>query len=212
MSITSDADIQFFQFVVANQASYVTRDGRLVIDDPEIRRKLIKAIASYTAIDRKGCTPPDSVTWTDYGNNEEFLAQAVVMTPNSSLSIPNALKQRASRGLLPEHRDDRMATRPAWRAVSDRRHRRVRRGLQGRAQRRPRQGVRPLPRRRGLARALSRLFGGALPAGDVEAARAAVLARPERPASDGIGDADELAIAAPEYAYAAIRATGGTSW
>ena len=48
---------------------------------------------------------------------------------------------------------------------------------------------------RGLARPLSRLFGRALPAGDVEAARAAVLARPERPASDGVGDADELAAA-----------------
>ncbi len=93
MSIASDTDIQFLQFVVANQASYVTRDGRLVIDDPEIRRKLIKAIASYTAIARKGCTPPDSVTWTDYGNNEKFLTQAVVMATNVSLSIPNALKR-----------------------------------------------------------------------------------------------------------------------
>jgi multiple sugar transport system substrate-binding protein len=33
------------------------------------------------------------VTWADIGNNERFLAQAVVMTPNLSLSIPNALKR-----------------------------------------------------------------------------------------------------------------------
>ena len=45
----------------AYDADYVTRDGRLVIDDPEVRRRLIKAIDSYTAIYRKGCTPPDSV-------------------------------------------------------------------------------------------------------------------------------------------------------
>ena len=45
-------------------------DGRLVIDDPEVRRRLIKAIDSYTAIYRKGCTPPDSVDWDSYGNNE----------------------------------------------------------------------------------------------------------------------------------------------
>ena len=38
-------------------------------DDPEVRRRLINAIASYTAIYRKGCTPPDSVTWDGYGNN-----------------------------------------------------------------------------------------------------------------------------------------------
>ena len=92
MSITSDTDIQFLQFVVASQASYVTEDGQLVIDNPEIRRKLIQAMDSYTAIYRKGCTPPDSVTWTDYGNNASFLARAVVMTANVSLSIPNALK------------------------------------------------------------------------------------------------------------------------
>ena len=49
--------------MTAYDADYVTRDGRLVIDDPEIRRRLIKAIDSYTAIYRKGCTPPDSVTW-----------------------------------------------------------------------------------------------------------------------------------------------------
>ena len=88
-----DTDLEFFQFVAANNASYVTRDGQLVIDDPEIRRQLIKAVNGYTAIYRKGCTPPDSVSWpTGYDNNREFLAQAVVMTANVSLSIPNELK------------------------------------------------------------------------------------------------------------------------
>jgi multiple sugar transport system substrate-binding protein len=41
---------------------------------------------------RKGCTPPDSLTWGNPGNNAQFHAQAVVMTPNETLSIPNALK------------------------------------------------------------------------------------------------------------------------
>ena len=70
-----------------------TRDGRLVIDDPEIRRRLVKAIDGYTAIYRKGCTPPDRSTWANVGNNKAFLAQTVVMTPNTTLSIPNALKR-----------------------------------------------------------------------------------------------------------------------
>ena len=72
--------------------NYVMPDGRLVIDQPEIRRALITALDSYTAIYRKGCTPPDSATWGDSGNNKAFLAQSVVMTSNLSLSIPNALK------------------------------------------------------------------------------------------------------------------------
>jgi multiple sugar transport system substrate-binding protein len=93
MSITSvDTATQFLQFVRAYEANYVTRDGRLVIDDPEVQRRLIKAIDSYTAIYREGCTPPDSLTWGTYDNNAQFLARTIVMTMNSTLSIPNALK------------------------------------------------------------------------------------------------------------------------
>jgi multiple sugar transport system substrate-binding protein len=83
---------QFFQFVVAYEADYVAPDGKFVIDDPEVRRKLVTAIASYTNVYRKGCTPPDSVVWDAYGNNKAFLAQNVVMSPNFSLSIVNALR------------------------------------------------------------------------------------------------------------------------
>ena len=88
----SDTAFQFFQFVFAYDADYVRRDGKLVIDDPEIRRRLVRAIESYTAVYREGCTPPDSVMWDDRGNNRAFLAQTVVMTTNNTLSIPNALK------------------------------------------------------------------------------------------------------------------------
>jgi len=89
-----DTDLQFFQFVAAYDAHYVSRNGRLLIDDSEIRQRLVQAIDSYTAISRKGCTPPDSVTWdSGAGNNKAFHDQSVVMTPNVSLSIPNALKR-----------------------------------------------------------------------------------------------------------------------
>ena len=94
----NDTTHAFQQFMSAYRADYVTRDGRLVIDDPEIRRQLVKAVDSYTAIYRKDCTPPGSLTWADADNNKSFLAQAIVMTPNETLSIPNALKH--------EHPDD----------------------------------------------------------------------------------------------------------
>ena len=45
MSATSvDTANGFWQFIHAYEADYVTRDGRLVIDDPEIRRRLIKSV------------------------------------------------------------------------------------------------------------------------------------------------------------------------
>jgi multiple sugar transport system substrate-binding protein len=83
---------QLEQFTYAYEAEWVTHEGRLVIDDPEVRQRLIKALDSYTAIYRKGCTPPDSITWANVDNNEQFHAQAVAMTLNHTLSIVNALK------------------------------------------------------------------------------------------------------------------------
>ena len=55
----ADTMDQFFQFVAASDADYVTRGGKLVIDDPEIRQRLVRAMDSYTAVYRKGCTPPE---------------------------------------------------------------------------------------------------------------------------------------------------------
>ena len=45
------------QFMDAYEAYYVTDDGRLVIDDPEVRRRLIKAVDSYTADVPQGLHP-----------------------------------------------------------------------------------------------------------------------------------------------------------
>jgi multiple sugar transport system substrate-binding protein len=94
MGVGVDTLNGFLQFMAADNAQYVTRDGRLVIDDQDIRRKLISVVDRYTAIYRKGCTPPDSVSWsTGDRNNKAFLAHNVVMTENESLSIPNALRR-----------------------------------------------------------------------------------------------------------------------
>jgi multiple sugar transport system substrate-binding protein len=87
-----DTDAEFREFVQAYGADYVTRDGQLVIDEPEVRAKLVEAIDGYTGLYRKGCTPPEAAEWDNRGNNKAFLEQRVVMTPNPSLSIPGALR------------------------------------------------------------------------------------------------------------------------
>jgi multiple sugar transport system substrate-binding protein len=102
LSVSTEPDDtvdQFFQFVAAFDADYVTADGKLVIDHPDVRRRLIKALDSYTAVYRKSCSPPDAANWHySNDNNKAFVAQSVVMTPNYSLSTINALKN--------ERRDD----------------------------------------------------------------------------------------------------------
>ena len=92
MSVSNDAHTHFQQFLAAYGADYVTRQGRLVIDEPQVRDRLIRALDDYTTLYRKGCVPPDAVAWDGGGNNQAFLDQRVVMTPNGTLSVPNAIK------------------------------------------------------------------------------------------------------------------------
>jgi multiple sugar transport system substrate-binding protein len=110
MSVDSaDMANGLWQFMDAYEAWYVTDDGRLVIDDPEVRRRLIQAIDSHTAIYRKGCTPPDSITWGNFDNNQQFLAQNTVMTLNVTLSIPNELRATRPDDYYDKRRDHRLA-------------------------------------------------------------------------------------------------------
>ena len=58
MSPTSDATDQVLQFQLAYDAPWFTPDGSLQVDDPSVRAGMVKALTDYTAIWRKGCTPP----------------------------------------------------------------------------------------------------------------------------------------------------------
>jgi multiple sugar transport system substrate-binding protein len=89
---TIDTEFELTQFQLAYQASWLGRDRRVRVDDPEVRAGMIRAMTAYTRIWRQGCTPPASVTWTNISNNKAFLAQTVVMTANPTLSIPAALR------------------------------------------------------------------------------------------------------------------------
>jgi multiple sugar transport system substrate-binding protein len=84
MSVAAPIDTGFelTQFQLAYQASWLSRDRRVQIDDPKVREGMVKAMSAYTGIWRKGCIPPDAVDWDGGGNNKAFLAQTVVMTVN----------------------------------------------------------------------------------------------------------------------------------
>jgi multiple sugar transport system substrate-binding protein len=92
MSTALDTQDEVVQFQLGYQASWIGRDRRLRIDDPAVRAGMIKALDDYTAVWRKGCTPPGSTSWGNIDNNKAFLAQSVVLTTNPTLSIPSALR------------------------------------------------------------------------------------------------------------------------
>jgi multiple sugar transport system substrate-binding protein len=89
----ADTRIAYIQFQLAYGTPWASDDGRLQIEDPAVRAGMIEALDNYTAIWRKGCTPPDSVDWTSRGNNEAFVKQRVLMTINNTLSATNLLKE-----------------------------------------------------------------------------------------------------------------------
>jgi multiple sugar transport system substrate-binding protein len=91
-SEAGDTQRNLSQFVFAYTEAWPTPTGPRLLHDPAARAALVKGLEAYTAIYKKGCTPPDAVDWTNRDNNEAFLKQRVVMTINNTLSIPSALK------------------------------------------------------------------------------------------------------------------------
>jgi multiple sugar transport system substrate-binding protein len=87
-----DTHDQLVQFQLAYEAPWFGHDSRPQIEDPAVRMGIVKALKDYIAIWRQGCTPPDAVSWTNRDNNKAFLTQTVVMTLNTTLSIPGALR------------------------------------------------------------------------------------------------------------------------
>jgi multiple sugar transport system substrate-binding protein len=92
-STATDTLDQLVQFQLAYGTPWIDRERHLQVDDPKLREGMVRALDAYAVIWRKGCTPPESVSWNNVDNNTAFLAQTVVMTPNTSLLIPGALKR-----------------------------------------------------------------------------------------------------------------------
>ncbi len=93
MSIDAeDAETELGQFALAYTPRWPPPAGWNLAEEPATRAILIHAIERYTAIYKSGCTPSDAVNWTNRDNNQAFLEQRVVMTPNPTLAIPNQLR------------------------------------------------------------------------------------------------------------------------
>ena len=132
---------------------------------PEIRHRLIEAIDGYTAIYRKGCTPPGLVTGA-------IRQQQAVPGPGGRhdaerYALDSQRAQGAS-GRTTTTRTPRRSNGPGPTASRSPSNRLSSRQVFKAGGHVARQGVRPLPGGRGLARALSRLLRRAYPAADVK--------------------------------------------
>ncbi len=84
----TDTFLGFEEFLEAYDVQVVDNSGKLVLDNPANREKIVKALKKYTDFYMDGYVPPKATEWTDSGNNISFLESQSVMTVNSTLSIP----------------------------------------------------------------------------------------------------------------------------
>ncbi len=83
----------FEQILEAYDVKIVSPTGELLIDKPETRQGIIKVLEWYKNFYQEGYIPPTALTWLNPGNNRSLLNREILMTPNSSLSIPVAVRQ-----------------------------------------------------------------------------------------------------------------------
>ncbi|MGE0749301.1 MAG: ABC transporter substrate-binding protein [Variibacter sp.] len=84
---STDSFQSFYTFMDAYNVKLVDDDGKLLVDDPNVKKGLVSALKDYTDVYVKGCTPPSSTTWKDPDNNVAFHNKTTVMTHNFTISI-----------------------------------------------------------------------------------------------------------------------------
>jgi multiple sugar transport system substrate-binding protein len=84
---SSDSFYSFLTFADAYNVKMVNDSGKLLVDDPTVRKGLIDAMTDYIRPYQEGCTPPSSTSWKDPDNNVAFHNKTTVMTHNATISI-----------------------------------------------------------------------------------------------------------------------------
>ena len=84
---SSDSFYSYLTFMDAYNVQLVDDNGKLRVDNPQVRQGLIDSMKDYTQIYVRGCTPPSSTAWKDPDNNVAFHNKTTAMTHNATISI-----------------------------------------------------------------------------------------------------------------------------
>jgi multiple sugar transport system substrate-binding protein len=88
----ADPNSTFNYFLIAyGGQNIVTRDGKLHLDDPQVREAAIKALAYPTTAYKEGFVPPSAINWNDADDNNAFHAKTIVMDLDGSISTEVAI-------------------------------------------------------------------------------------------------------------------------
>ena len=82
----------FNYFLIAyGGQNIVTKDGKLHLDDPQVRQAAIKALTYPTTAYKEGFVPSGAVNWNDADDNNAFHSKEIVMDLDGSLSTEVAI-------------------------------------------------------------------------------------------------------------------------
>jgi len=84
---SSDSFYSFLTYMDAHNVKVVDDNGKLLVDNPAVKKGLTATVADYASTVDKGCTPPTAVTWKDPDNNVAFHNKQIMMTHNATISI-----------------------------------------------------------------------------------------------------------------------------
>jgi multiple sugar transport system substrate-binding protein len=84
---SSDSFYSFLTYMDAYNVKVVDDSGKLLVDQPEVKKGLVAAVKDYASTIERGCTPPSAVNWKDPDNNVAFHNKQIMMTHNATISI-----------------------------------------------------------------------------------------------------------------------------
>src|SRR5437763_4861489 len=88
----NDSNLLFDYFLIAyGGQGIVTNDGRLHLDEPQVREAAIKAMTYPTTAYKEGFVPPSAINWNDADDNNAFHAKQIVMDLDGTISTEVAV-------------------------------------------------------------------------------------------------------------------------
>jgi len=87
-----DPNNVFNYFLIAyGGQDIVTKDGKLHLDDPQVKEAAIKALTYPATAYKEGFVPPGAINWNDADDNNAFHAKQIVMDLDGTISTEVAV-------------------------------------------------------------------------------------------------------------------------
>jgi multiple sugar transport system substrate-binding protein len=88
----NDPNNVFNYFLIAyGGQNLVSKDGKLHLDDPQVKEAAIKALTYPTTAYKEGFVPPGAINWNDADDNNAFHAKTIVMDLDGTISTEVAI-------------------------------------------------------------------------------------------------------------------------